>query len=107
MKSSVSTARRAVAVKFGFNNTYALALPESEAQRLDISRVSDFAQQPQLRFGFGHEFLERNDDWSGLKRTSALPQSPKGLDHGLAYEAIASRQIDAMDIYSTDAKIVR
>jgi len=96
-----------VAVKLGFNNTYALALSESEAQRLDISSVSDLAEQPQLRFGLGHEFLERNDGWSGLKRTYRLPQSPKGLDHGLAYEAIASRQIDVMDIYSTDAKIVR
>lgn len=96
-----------VAVKLGFNNTYALALPESEAQRLGVSSVSDLAQQPQLRFGLGHEFLERNDGWSGLKRTYALPQSPQALDHGLAYEAIASRQIDVMDIYSTDAKIVR
>ncbi len=96
-----------VAVKLGFNNTYALALPESEAQRLGISSVSDLADQPQLRFGLGHEFLERNDGWSGLQRTYALPQTPKGLDHGLAYEAIAARQIDVMDIYSTDAKIAR
>ena len=27
------------------------------------------------------------------------------LDHGLAYEAIAQHQVDAIDIYSTDAKI--
>jgi osmoprotectant transport system permease protein len=94
-------------VKLGFNNTYALALRESEAQRLGISSVSDLADQPLLRFGLGHEFLERNDGWSGLKRTYKLPQSPQGLDHGLAYEAIASKQIDVMDIYSTDAKIVR
>jgi osmoprotectant transport system permease protein len=96
-----------VAVKFGFNNTYALALIESEAQRLDISTVGDLAKHPQLRFGLSHEFLERNDGWSGLKRAYKLPQSPQGLDHGLAFEAIASRQIDVMDIYSTDAKIVR
>lgn len=96
-----------VAVKLGFNNTYALALPESEAQRLGVSTVSELAAQPQLRFGLSHEFIERVDGWPGLKRLYALPQSPKGLDHGLAYEAIASRQIDVMDIYSTDAKIVR
>ena len=96
-----------VAVKFGFNNTYALALSESEAQRLDVSSVSDLAEQPQLRFGLSHEFLERNDGWLGLKRSYELPQSPKGLDHGLAFEAIASGQIDVMDVYSTDAKIAR
>ncbi|OLE97047.1 MAG: hypothetical protein AUG75_12885 [Cyanobacteria bacterium 13_1_20CM_4_61_6] len=32
---------------------------------------------------------------------------PSGLDHGLAYEAIAAGKIDVMDIYSTDAKIER
>ena len=96
-----------VAVKLGFNNTYALAMPEAEAQRLGIFSVSDLAAQPQLRFGLGHEFMERNDGWPGLKELYGLPQSPSGLDHGLAYEAIASGKIDVMDIYSTDAKIAR
>jgi hypothetical protein len=32
-------------------------------------------------------------------------ETPRGLDHGLAYEAIAGRQVDAIDIYSTDAKL--
>ncbi len=31
--------------------------------------------------------------------------TPSGLDHGLAYEAIARKQVDVIDIYSTDAKI--
>ena len=30
---------------------------------------------------------------------------PKGLDHGLAYEAIAGGQVDVIDIYTTDAKL--
>jgi len=43
-----------------------------------------------------------------LKRTYELPfDTPRGLDHGLAYEAIAGRQVDAIDIYSTDAKVGR
>ena len=41
-----------------------------------------------------------------MKRAYELPyETPRGLDHGLAYEAIAQRQVDAIDIYSTDAKI--
>lgn len=95
------------AVKLGFNNTYALALLDSEAERLGIRSVSDLADHPQLRFGLGHEFLERNDGWPGLRRAYALPQQARGLDHGLAYEAVAQRQIDVMDIYATDAKIAR
>ncbi len=96
-----------VTTKLGFNNTYALALREEAAARLGISTVTELAGHPDLRFGLGHEFMERNDGWPGLRELYTLPQSPSGLDHGLAYEAIAAGQIDVMDIYSTDAKISR
>jgi osmoprotectant transport system permease protein len=96
-----------VAVKLGFNNTYALALLDAKAQELGLKAIGDLARYPDLRFGLSHEFLERNDGWPGLKRTYRLPQTPRGLDHGLAYEAIAAGQIDVMDIYSTDAKIAK
>ena len=33
--------------------------------------------------------------------------APRGLDHGLAYEALAAGAVDVIDIYSTDAKIAR
>ena len=96
-----------VAVPFGFDDTYALAMREDEAQRLGVQTITELAAQPQLRFGLSHEFLNRNDGWPGLARTYALPQAPRGLDHGLAYEALAGGQIDVMDIYSTDAKIAK
>jgi osmoprotectant transport system permease protein len=96
-----------VAVKLGFDNTYALALPARKAQELGVRSIGDLARHPDLRFGLSHEFLQRSDGWPGLKRTYALPQTPRGLDHGLAYEALAAGQIDVMDIYSTDAKIAK
>src|SRR5262249_49359942 len=34
-------------------------------------------------------------------------ETPSGLDHGLAYEAIGAGRIDVMDTYTTDAKIER
>src|SRR5262249_52198516 len=56
--------------------------------------------------GLSQEFLGRADGWPGLKQAYGLPyDTPRGIDHGLAYEAIAQRQVDAIDIYSTDAKI--
>ncbi len=96
-----------VAVPLGFEDTYALAMLDSEAQRLEVQTISDLAAHAQLRFGLSHEFLNRNDGWPGLVRTYGLPQAPRGLDHGLAYEALAGGQIDVMDIYSTDAKIAK
>jgi len=60
-----------------------------------------------LRLGLSHEFLGRRDGWPGLKAAYGLPQQPRGLDHGLAYEGLAAGEIDVMDLYSTDAKIER
>jgi len=92
----------AVGVKLGFNNSYALAVREDRG----ISKISELARSPGLKFGLSQEFLGRADGWPGLKAAYRLPQpTPSGLDHGLAYEAIAAGKIDVMDIYSTDAKI--
>jgi osmoprotectant transport system permease protein len=97
-----------VGVPLGFNNTYALAMREAQAAKLGIRTLSDLARHRALRLGLSQEFIGRADGWPGLKRAYALPHpTPSGLDHGLAYEAIAAGRIDVMDIYSTDAKIER
>ena len=96
----------AVGIPLGFNNTYALAMRADDARAKGIARLSDLAAHPELRMGLSQEFLGRADGWPGLKRAYDLPfDAPRGLDHGLAYEAIAAHEVDAIDIYSTDAKI--
>jgi osmoprotectant transport system permease protein len=96
----------AVAVPLGFNNTYALAMRADDARARNIARLSDLKAHPDVRLGLSQEFIGRADGWPGLKRIYELPfDTPRGLDHGLAYEAIAGRQVDAIDIYSTDAKL--
>ena len=98
----------AAGVPLGFNDTYALAMPEARAQALGIKTLSDLAHHPELKLGLSQEFLKRADGWPGVKAAYALPfASPQGLDHGLAYEAIAGGQIDVTDIYSTDSKIAK
>ena len=94
-----------IAIPFGFNNGYALAMRAAEAERLGIRAVGDLARHPELKLGLSNEFLGRADGWKGLAAHYGLPQQPTGIDHGLAYDALASRQIDVMDIYTTDAKI--
>jgi len=96
----------AAAVPLGFNNTYALAMRSDDARDKRISRLSDLKEHTELRLGLSQEFIGRADGWPGLKQTYELPfATPRGLDHGLAYEAIAQRQVDVIDIYSTDAKV--
>ncbi len=97
-----------LAVRLGFNNSYALAMRDERAQALGIRTLSDLAGHPDLKFGLSQEFIGRADGWPGLKAAYRLPHAtPSGLDHGLAYEAIAAGKIEVMDIYSTDAKIER
>ena len=95
-----------VAVPLGFNNTYALAIRADSVASKGIKRLSDLKNSPRLRLGLSQEFIGRADGWPGLKRTYGLPfENLRGLDHGLAYEAVAQGQIDVIDIYSTDAKL--
>jgi osmoprotectant transport system permease protein len=97
----------AASVPLGFSNSYALGMRRKDAERLAIKRVSDLAKHPALRLGLSHEFLGRRDGWPGLQAAYGLPQKPRGLDHGIAYEALAAGEIDVMDLYTTDAKIER
>ena len=94
-----------VAIPFGFNDGYALAIRAADAERLGVTTLSDLARQRGLKFGLTNEFIGRADGWKGLAAAYGLTDTPTGLDHGLAYDAISARQIDVMDIYTTDAKI--
>jgi len=104
MQAELALQGLGVAVPLGFNNTYALAILPKGANTTPQT-LTDLAMQPGLRFGLSHEFLGRTDGWPGLVKRYSLPQQATGLDHGIAYEALAAGQVDVIDIYSTDAKI--
>ena len=90
----------------GFNNTYALVMRRSEAQRLGLRTISDLRKYPKLKIGLTHEFLDRRDGWRPLRDRYGLPQQNIiGIDHALGYAALANGSIDVKDAYSTDAKI--
>ncbi|HVH47339.1 MAG TPA: glycine betaine ABC transporter substrate-binding protein [Labilithrix sp.] len=91
----------------GFNNTYALAMPEELANRLGITKVSDLLAHRNLRAGFASEFLARDDGWPGLSRKYGLrfEREPGSMEAGLMYQAAASGQVDVISAYSTDGRI--
>ena len=90
----------------GFNNTYALGMKKTKAEELGIRTISDLVKHPQLKFGFGNEFMTQEDDWKNLKVEYGLPcKDVKGLNHDLAYHQLDLNAIDVMDVYTTDAKI--
>lgn len=90
----------------GFSDSYAIGMSEEFAAQRGIRRLSDLREHPELKLGFSNEFLERSDGWPGLRDRYGLPQRDvRGLVHDLAYRAVASGEIDATDLYSTDAEI--
>jgi osmoprotectant transport system permease protein len=101
-------ARQGIAMtqSLGFNDTYAIGMRAERAANLGITRISDLKQHPELHFGFSSEFMDRKDGWPGLRDSYQLPQrAVSGMDHDLAYRALQSGDIDAVDLYSTDAEI--
>ncbi len=92
---------------FGFNNTYALALPRALASDLGLNAISDLAARNDLNVSVSHEFLEREDGWPGLSRAYGFALAPRGIEHGLAYQALADGAIDVTDAYSTDGELIR
>jgi osmoprotectant transport system permease protein len=90
----------------GFNNTYALVMRRDRAAKLGIRKISDLRNHPDLNIGLSLEFLDRRDGWAPLSTRYGLQmQNVRGMDHALAYAALAAGSIDLTDAYSTDAKI--
>ncbi|MEQ1805406.1 MAG: glycine betaine ABC transporter substrate-binding protein [Burkholderiaceae bacterium] len=105
MRAQLAPLGLGVDIRLGFNDGYALAMRADVATQLGIAKLSDLARHPNLRLGLSNEFIGRADGWKGLAQRYTLPQQPTGLDHGLAYDAVAASQVDVIDIYTTDAKI--
>lgn len=90
---------------YGFNDTYALAIKKSLADKLDINTYSDLARASNtLKFGAEYDFYEREDGYKGLQSEYGFNfKEKKELDIGLKYEAINSDNVDVINAFSTDA----
>ena len=106
MRSSLAEHGIGMAGELGFNNTYALAMRRTDAAARNIRKISDLRNHPDIKVGVTHEFLDRKDGWEPLSRHYGLQIKPRGMEHALAYVALNNAEIDLMDAYSTDAKLV-
>jgi glycine betaine/choline ABC-type transport system substrate-binding protein len=92
----------------GFENTFAMIVRKADAERHGLRRISDLSTVAKsFRPGFGYEFVERPDGWTGLQRhyNLAFAQPPRTMDLGLTYRALAAGQIDLIAGNSTDGLI--
>lgn len=92
----------------GFENAYELAVPSELAERHALRTISDLARvAPDLRAGLGYEFMEREDGLPGLRETYGLRfREVRALQQALKYEAAAAREVDCLDVYTTDGRLL-
>ncbi len=92
----------------GFNNTFAILVRGADARGLGLATIADAAAYtPRWRAGFGYEFMEREDGFPGLAQTYGLrfTETPRTMDLGLTYRALADGQVDLIAGNSTDGLI--
>ncbi|QQO07671.1 glycine betaine ABC transporter substrate-binding protein [Breznakiella homolactica] len=92
---------------YGFNNTFGLVVRKDIAALHGIETYSDLAPYTKdLVFGAEYDFYEREDGYDALCAAYGFNFSKAvDLDIGLKYPAINSRQIDAMNIFTTDGQL--
>ena len=93
----------------GFNDTYAIAVPQSVAAQYHLKTISDLASvASKLVFGAEPEYFTRPDGYQGLVSTYGLHfSSTKELNVGLKYEAAGNNQVQVIDVFSTDGALIK
>jgi len=93
---------------FGFNDTFAIEIRGADARRLHLQTISQAAQfTPEWRAGFGYEFMERPDGYSGLVAMYGLrfAAPPRIMDLGLLTRALKEGRVDLIAGNVTDGLI--
>ncbi len=90
----------------GFNDTFAMVVRTPEAKKLSSPDLSAAASRD-WRLGVGYEFITRPD---GLRKLDEVygfhwKNTPRSMDLGLLYTALAQRQVDIVSANSTDAQL--
>ncbi|RME31449.1 MAG: ABC transporter permease, partial [Candidatus Zixiibacteriota bacterium] len=90
----------------GFENTYALAVPEKLADSLHLVSIDDLARfAPEMTIASDYEFFSR-PEWTTLTETYHLRfRETRTMDHSLMYAAVANGAVQVISAYSTDGWI--
>jgi len=93
--------------RLGFNNTFAMLVRAEDAERMGLKTIGDLNRFAGAKAGFGYEFLERPDGFTGLSAAYGLRLAgqPRTMDLNLIYRAVAAREIDVTAGDATSGQI--
>jgi len=97
-----------VGAPLGFDNTFVIVVRGEDAQRYNLRTISDLLHTThKWRAGFGYEFKERPDGFTGFMKTYGLQfaDAPRFMELGLLYRALQERQVDVVAGSATDGVI--
>ncbi|MGK7890119.1 MAG: ABC transporter permease/substrate-binding protein [Leptolyngbyaceae cyanobacterium] len=92
----------------GFDNSFAIVIRREEAERLNITTLSEAVQYAmEWQPGFGYEFLEREDGYQGLVNAYGFTfkAAPKPMEVGLTFQALKEGKIDLLASGTTEGLI--
>ena len=92
----------------GFNNTYAMAVPEELASQNNLKNTSDLAKiVDKLIFGAEQDFFGRADGYDGFTQAYGFKfKNVKQMEIGLKYKAIANKEVNVINAFSTDGLLI-
>ena len=94
--------------RWGFNNTYTLAVKKDFADKNNIETFSDLGKMAdKLTLACTMEFAERDDCLPSLKGKYGLKfKDIKPMDIGVRYTAIDNNEVQVMDPFATDGLLI-
>lgn len=92
---------------YGFQNSYVLAVRREAAEEYQIATFTDLAKvSDKLIFGGNPDYMEREDGFNYLADSYGFNfKDVKDIDIALKYTAMADKQIDVTNAYTTDAQL--
>lgn len=90
----------------GFENTYALAVSESDGKRLQLREISDLVPYAQrMLIGGDYEFFAR-PEWQAIQKNYGIGfKESLMMDSSLMYQAVDQGDVDIISAFSTDGRI--
>ena len=92
----------------GFDNTFAILVRRSDAERHRLKTIGDLQRMAaSWQAGFGFEFIDRQDGYRGLTAAYGLAfaKPPRAMDLSLLYRALAAGEVDVVAGDATSALI--
>jgi osmoprotectant transport system permease protein len=108
LKTILAKQNITLAGELGFENAYALVMPQKRATTLGIHSIADLAAHAaSLSIAGDYEFFSR-PEWAGLKKAYGLSfREQRQMQPDFMYAAVASGEVDVIAGYTSDGLIVK